>query len=130
LELLQEQLFYKEKFMKLAKIVGVILAFYSFYGHGVRHSDEEMRVLIDDVDPNKWSNKWLADDDRDDPNYCLKLLRHGPYQSIKDREVLIERGYSKGLYSVAIRDELKNKRLYPLISLDDQDNLYVAYVCC
>jgi hypothetical protein len=106
--------------MQLTKVICGIIGLFSIYGHSFHHSDNEMRDMIkkfhDTIEHVDFSNPlrgFRCPHDKKSDNFKFSL---------------IEDGYKDKLYSAKIRDELKAKRLYPVV-VTERGRSYVAFIC-
>ena len=110
--------------MKFIKVVSVAVVLYSFYGYSVMHSDDQMREMIR-------SCTAAHDKIRNGPANPVFGIRC-PYDDKSDdfKFDLIEDGYNGGYYSLAIKNELRTKKLYPMLEFNAKNRTSkVAYLC-
>jgi hypothetical protein len=107
--------------MKLGKIICVIVALYSFFGHATKHTDAEMREMM-----KKWDQVKLQT--VEDGIHGIRCPLDKNVDEIKLQR--IQKAFDLGLYSSTIRDELKAKHMYPEILFDvNTFKPYVGYLC-
>lgn len=108
--------------MPLKNFVFILFGFYGLSLFSFKHSDEQMKHLI-----NVSKESAIKVRNLDCPMYRLRC----PYYDEQDsyKEALIEKGFRDGLYSQAIRDELVKRKMYPMIPIDLDNRPYVNYFC-
>lgn len=104
--------------MKLKTIICIALSLHSLHGLAIKYSDDQIKSMIDDSLESLKTNNIL------NPRRCPHDFKTASFYNH-----LIHQAYERNFYSATARDELLNKKFYPMIHINHDDSFKISYLC-